>query len=196
MDKILLSLFTSRVRLKILDLFLQHPGELFYVRQIVRKVEEEINAVRRELSRLLKIGLLRSERRANRLYYAVRPEFLYYPELIRMVGKSTNLGQKILEEKSRLGRLKFIVLAISFVKGRKAKGNQVDLLVVGRVNLPVLEKIIAETEKVHGYEVNYTVMPEEEFTFRKKRRDSFIRDILSQPQVVLIGDEEELNRWE
>ncbi|MBI5619863.1 transcriptional regulator, partial [Candidatus Gottesmanbacteria bacterium] len=45
-------LIISRVRVKILTLFLSHPGVIFHVRDIVRKIGEEINAVRRELSHM------------------------------------------------------------------------------------------------------------------------------------------------
>lgn len=196
MDKAISALFTSRVRIKILQLFILHPREMFYVREIVRRVEEEINAVRRELERLLEIGLLQSEKRANRLYYFLRTDFLYYPELLRIIGKSTNLGGKIIKNKAKLGNVKYALLAASFLKGRIASSSQVDFLVVGKVNLSILKELISESEKEHNHEINYTVMTEEEFKFRKKRRDPFVSEILSQTQIVLIGDEEELNRRE
>ncbi|MBM4402538.1 MAG: hypothetical protein FJ044_04820 [Candidatus Cloacimonetes bacterium] len=194
MDKSLLALFTSRVRLKILGLFVPSPDKLFYVREVERQTGEQINAVRRELASLTKIGFLRQEARGNRVYYQLRPEFLYYPELLRLVGKSTNLGAAILKNKGKLGNLKYVVLAAPFVKGRKAHGNQVDLLIVGKVNLSKIKELVNEAEKGHEHEINYTVMTEDEFIFRKKRNDDFLKKILSQPQVVILGDEDELNK--
>lgn len=194
MDKSLLALFTSRVRLKILGLFTVNPNKLFYVREVEREINEQINAVRRELGSLTKIGFLRSEPRGNRVYYQVRSDFLYYPELLRLIGKSTNLGAEILRKKNELGNLKYVLLAAPFVKGRKAQGKQVDLLIVGKVNLGKMKGLVSEAEKRHGHEINYTVMTEEEFAFRKKRNDDFLKNILSQPQVVVLGDEDELNK--
>ena len=62
-------LFVSKVRVKLLKIFLSNPGKIFYVRQLVRLAGEEINAVRRELARMEERGLVKKERRANRLYY-------------------------------------------------------------------------------------------------------------------------------
>lgn len=168
---------------------------MFYVRQIVRTTNEEINAVRRELARLLKIGFVKAEARANRLYYSLRSDFIYYSELVRLMGKSENLGGLILENANRLGKIKYAALAAAFIKGREAAAKDVDLLLVGKVDTELLKRLVRETEKKHEHEINYTVMTEDEFNFRKKRQDPFIRQVLSQPQIVLIGDEEELNKW-
>ena len=73
--------FTSKVRVKILKLFFLSSTERFHVRDITRQVEEEINAVRRELSRLYKIKLLGREKRGNRVYYFLKPSFVFYPEI-------------------------------------------------------------------------------------------------------------------
>lgn len=196
MNKILQALFTSRVRLKLLEVFISRPAEKLYVRQLVRECSEEINAVRRELANFENIGLIRSEPRANRLYYFLRTDFLYYPELVRIVGKSTGLGYKIIKNTSSLGVIKYAMLAAAFLKGRIASEKEVDLLIVGKIKMSSLEVLIDEEEKRRNHAINYTVMTEDEFIFRKKRKDSFINEILSQTQVVLIGDEEELNKFE
>ncbi len=186
-------LFTSRVRLKVLELFILHPNERFYVRQIVRAVEEEINAVRRELKRLHKIGLLRSEVRANRRYYEVKDSFRYYPELLRMLGKASGLGGDIVSHADKIGTLKYAILSLELLLGRKAKPHEVDLMIVGDIqNESLLHEIVKKSEEYYGHELNYTSMSADEYKFRRHRRDQFVVQILSQPFVVLIGKEEEL----
>jgi hypothetical protein len=191
-DEALQYLFTSRVRLKILELFVLNPGERFYVRQIVRTVDEEINAVRRELKRLHKIGLLRSENRVNRRYYQVKQDFRYYPELIRMLGKASGLGGAIVSNQSNLGNIKYAILSLELLLGRVAKPHEVDLMVVGEVNAELMQQLVKDAQQQYGHEINYTTMGVEEFKFRMQRRDQFIVQILTQPFVVLIGKEEEL----
>jgi len=78
----LVDILISKVRVKVLELFLGNPGQIYHVRDIVRRVDEEINAVRRELARLEKTGLLTSEWRANRWFYAIRREFIFFNELL------------------------------------------------------------------------------------------------------------------
>lgn len=195
MEKILNYLFTSRVRIKILQLFLTHSQDSFHVREIVRRTGQEINGVRRELSRLKQIGLLKSEARQNRLFYTLNFDFLLFYELLRMIGKSTGLGGRLLTEQSKIGKVKLAVIALRYLLGAKALESEVDLLLVGKLNLDELKKLVAETEQQNGREINYTVMTEEEFNFRKKRKDHFIQNILLQPHLVLIGDEMELSKF-
>ncbi len=89
------NLMISRVRVKMLELFFLNAEEMYYVRQITREIKEEINAVRRELARLLSCGLLKSEERGNRLYYFLNKRYLYYQEIQQMIVKGTGLGKKI-----------------------------------------------------------------------------------------------------
>lgn len=185
-------LFTSRVRLKVLELFILHPNDRFYVREVVRTVGEEINAVRRELKRLNKIGLLKTEIRANRRYYEVKNTFRYYPELLRMLGKASGLGGDIVSNADKLGNIRYAILSLELLLGRKSKPHEVDLMIVGDVNNELISKIVKDSEGHYGHEINYTTMPLDEYKFRRHRRDQFIVQILSQPFVVLIGKEEEL----
>ena len=70
-------------------------------------------------------------------------------------------------------------------------GN-VDLLVVGNIVLPELSQLVKTEEVRREQELNYTVMSEEEFAFRKRRRDPFVLSILEGSRVMIIGDEEDL----
>lgn len=186
-------LIISRVRVKMLTLFLTHPGKIFHVRDIVRKVDEEINAVRRELAHMEKIGLVSKEQRANRLFYTMRPDHMLYFELLELVGKTSGLGFDIIKQKAKLGKIKFAFISGRFLRGLpKRSGTDVDLLVVGTVVLPELAQMVKSEEVRRGKEMNYTVMTEEEFTFRKSRRDPFVLSALVGSRVMLIGDEEEL----
>ena len=186
-------LIISRVRVKMLSLFLSHPGTIFHVRDIVRKIDEEINAVRSELSHMEKAGMVTKEARANRLFYLFRKDYPLYSELIELIGKTHGLGRDILKYKPKLGKLKFVALSGRFLRALpKRDSSDVDLLVVGTVVLPELAQLFKLEETRRGRELNYTVMTEEEFAFRKRRRDPFVIGILTGSRVMIVGDEEEL----
>ncbi len=185
-------IFISRVRVKILQLFLSSSDNLFHVREIVRRVGEEINAVRRELARLEKNGAVSSEWRANRRLYRFRKDYIFYRELLGMVSKTSAVGGAIVKNRSRLGKIKFAFAATRFLKGETAGPEDVDILIVGQVVLPELQVIIADEQAKREAEINYSYMDEAEFTFRVRRRDPFILRVLIQPKVMLIGDEGEL----
>lgn len=185
-------LIISRVRVKLLNLFLSNPGKIFHVREMVRRTEEEINAVRRELSHMEKAGMVSKEPRANRLYYLFRKEYPLYYELMELIAKTYGLGKDILKNKAKLGKIKFAMLSGSFTRRLLTSEEKVDLLIVGNVVLPELSGLVKLEESRIEREINYTVMSEEEFEFRKRRRDPFILEILRGSRVMIVGDEEEL----
>ena len=112
--------------------------------------------------------------------------------ILSIVNKNVGLGGAIIKNKAKLGKIKYAMLSSSFVKGKPYTQNEVDLFVVGTIVLPELGAIIREEEARREREVNFTPMTEEEFAFRKNRRDPFIMSILSKPRVMLLGDEEEM----
>src|SRR4051812_26558687 len=135
-------LFLSKVRVKLLEMFFGEPERIFYVREIVRSVSEQINAVRMELNRMEEVGLLASEWRANRKYYSLRKDYVYSDELLRLVNKTTGLGGNLIREKVRLGKIRYAMLSGSYVRGLKPGPNDVELLLVGVVVLPELSRIV------------------------------------------------------
>lgn len=186
-------IITSKVRIKILELFFSNLKEIYHVRGIVREIGEEINAVRRELAKLESGGVLRKEPRGNRIYYSVRPEYALYEDLISVVAKTTGLGASIIENRNKIGKVSFVMFSGKLVTGKDRKREEdVDLLVVGEVALPELASIIRTEESKRGREINYTVMGRDEFDFRKKRRDPFLLGILSGSRFMIIGNEEDL----
>src|SRR3989338_7721469 len=156
---ILVDLIISRVRVKMLSLFLSHPGTIFHVRDIVRREDEEINAVRRELAHMEKAGMVTKEARANRLFYAFRKDYPVYYELLELIGKTSGMGWDIIKSKAKLGKIKFAMLSGRYVRGMpKRSGNDVDILIVGNIVLPELAQIVKSEELRRENEINYTVM--------------------------------------
>ena len=186
-------LFVSKVRVKLLEVFFSKPSEIFYVRQLVRKTGEEINAVRRELKRMEDRGMVKKEPRANRLYYFFVKTYPFYQELICLVAKTTGLGADIIKHKNKLGNIKFAMLSGRYARQMPRKSDEdIDLLLVGSITVTELNKLVRKAESQREKEINYAPMTLEEFEFRKSRRDPFLQKILSSGRVMLIGDEEEM----
>ena len=95
-------LITSRVRVKVLELFFKNVGEKYHVRGVVREVDEEINAVRIELDRFEKAGILGKENRGNRVYYSIREDYEFFVEITDEGDILFNVGNS---EKNRMGNL-------------------------------------------------------------------------------------------
>ncbi|OGK10737.1 hypothetical protein A2767_07025 [Candidatus Roizmanbacteria bacterium RIFCSPHIGHO2_01_FULL_35_10] len=182
----------SKARRKILALFFQSPNDSHYLRKIVRDIGEEVNAVKRELDILSGAKLLHKEKRLNKIFYSLNKSYLLYDEFLRIFAKSSFLAEMIYKNLSKIGKVKFIVISTKFVKQVQIKEDEIYLLIVGIIVVPEVAAIVGEAEKQFGREVNYTVMAEEEFAFRKKNNDPFIWRFLKQPKVMLVGTEDDL----
>lgn len=186
-------IITSKVRIKILELFYSNLTEMYHVRGIVREIGEEINAVRRELQRMEASGILKKEQRGNRVYYFVRTDYSLFGDLLSIISKSTGLGKMLVESKSKFGKVSYVMFSGKFVRSKsRKKDDDIEILVVGDIVLPELAAVIRIFESKLGREINYTVMSKEELDYRKKRRDPFLLSILTGSRTMIIGDEEEL----
>lgn len=190
------ALFGSKTRVKLLHLFLNNPGQSFYVREITRKIEEQINSVRRELSNMMAIGIIVSDSADNKLYYQVNQEYEFYTALRAIFADDFSLpAQKTQpaiqsQEPSQLEKLlgKLNGLRVAVASGRLVVGSSssVDLLLVGSLPLKQVEAVMADVEKSEGKELRYSVLPYDEFYYRLSIRDRFITDVINGKHTVLV----------
>jgi predicted nucleotidyltransferase len=191
-------LFGSKTRVKLLSLFFNNPGRPFYVREITRKIDEQINSVRRELANLLSVGLVSSDGSNNRLYYEVDPKYEYYEQLRSIftsmpaksndpVVKETREEDKIIKRLRSTGSITFAFLTGSFA--RETRTN-VDIFVVGDVNKARLAKVVAEMEKEMGRELNYSALTPDEYQYRLSLNDRFITNVLEARKIVIIDGQD------
>lgn len=181
------TLFGSKTRVKLLTLFLANPGHAFYVREITRQIDEQINSVRRELLNLKAIGLVRSSEKRGKVYYEVNQKFDFYPELKKMFDKANkNLdeGDKLVYAFRKAGEINFAALMGGFV-GDAA--NQVDLFIVGEVDKRRLKAILSDLEKEINREVNFCIMSQAEYDDRKMLFDRFLTELEASPKKVLLN---------
>jgi len=184
-------LIPSKTRRKILELFFHHPDESFYLRKIVREVKEEVNAVKRELDILTVAKVIKKEKRLNKVFFSLNKNWRFFDEFLRIFSKTHPAILLIEENLPKIGKIKFIAYSTKFIKKQPIREDEIYFLFVGVVVLAEVQSVVAQMEKIFGQEINYTVMSEEEFNFRKKNNDPFIWRFLKQPKVMLIGSEEE-----
>lgn len=181
-------LFISKVRIKVLKYYLFNPDIPIHLRGLVREVQEEINAVRRELLRLEEIGFIRSDQRGNRKYYLLNRDYLFIGELLGIFHKSFGLGGSIIKKLPELGEVEYAVLTGSFTTFSAPDPSIIDLVLIGNIDLEALAALIQDAEKKLNREINYTVLKSSEFILKKKRRDAFIMQLLIVPKIMLAGN--------
>jgi hypothetical protein len=184
-------LFGSKTRVKLLSLFYNNPDRPFYVREITRKIDEQINSVRRELQNLLNIGIVRSVSQSNRLYYEVNPKYKFHKELQsifqQIPAKSKEIKQtkeedQILKNIQKAGNVRMAFLTGAFVRG---SNQQIDIFIVGDMNKSQLARIIADMEKDMNRELNYAAFTVEDYDYRRNLNDRFLTDILDENKIIL-----------
>ena len=195
-------LFGSKTRVKLLHLFLNHPGQSFYVREITRLIDEQINSVRRELSNMLEVGVITSESTDNKLYYQVNQRYEFYTALRGIFAGETVVGEQVIDvgAVSSMDRAISIIeeipnVRLALVAGVLVKGSTapVDVLLVGNLTGSKVNAAMADIEKIEGRELNYTILPYEEFYYRLSIRDKFITQVTAGPHIVAVDKDSVLS---
>lgn len=188
-------LFGSKTRLKLLKLFLSNPDKIFFVREISRKLEVPINAVRREIDHLtaaeiiaVKENKLEGKDRGagadKKKFFSLNSRGALVKEL-----ESLLLKDKFSREQNFFASLKewpgieFLLLSGRFVGDRN---SLVDILLVGSLSSKGVEQVIKKFEKEIGEEVRYTLMKTKEFLYRRDVADKFLSDLLDKKNLLLI----------
>lgn len=212
-------LFGSKTRVKLLQLFYSNPNRAFYVREITRKIDEQINSVRRELSNLLSIGIITSDATQNRLYYEVNQDYKHYKPLGMIFGglkaeepaavaeKPSKKDKKTVEPapmqaapkadvseehpmaKSFRG-LGRVELAVLTGQFTRDESAGIDVLIVGNVTEAKADKFIADLEKAENKELRYTILPLDNYKYRLQINDRFISNVLGAKKQVIINTQD------
>lgn len=183
-----------------MQLFYSNPNRSFYVREITRKIDEQINSVRRELANLLSIGIIASDNTNNRLYYEVNQDYEYYKPLKAIFGggstfddagvptatvaKPSDTAPNV--ERDRIKALGNVEVALYTGQFTRDESSGVDVLIVGDLNQHALQKFVTELETKEGKDIRYTVMSPQEFNYRRQIKDRFISTVLGSKKQVLI----------
>ena len=187
-------MFGSKTRARLMGLFLQHPDQFFFVRELTRKIDAQLNSVRRELMNLIEMGLI-SEKidssaaksktlSENKKYYSVNTHFILYDDLRALFQKvQILLKQNLVQEIEDKGNIYYFAFTGRFVD---AFDIPTDILIVGDIKQAILEKVIQKFENEIPYEINYTMMPKDEFLDRRQVADKFLSSIINGEKVVMI----------
>lgn len=191
-------LFGSKTRYRLIKLFFQRPEGRFFVREMTRLLETQINAVRRELKILCDSGIVEETSETatggkgkvsgpKKKYYRLNRASLLYPELQALLLKEKILGEQrfVNELREKGGNIRLLLMTGTFTGHKEAP---TDMLIVGNVKKRNIEKFIAEYEKECGSDIRYTFMDEDEFIDRRHVMDKFIFDIFEAEHMKVIND--------
>jgi predicted transcriptional regulator len=175
------AIFSSKARIKLLSTFLLNPDEEYFIRELTRKLDEQINSIRRELDNLKKIGLLKSRTKNRKKYFYTNKDFLIFSELKDIFLKALNNDSDLIKSISKMEEVELLLLNGVFVGEEKAP---VDLLIVGEIDKDKLQKLLSDSSKM-GKDLKFTSLSRRDFLYRLECKDKFIRDILADEKTIV-----------
>jgi predicted nucleotidyltransferase len=185
-------IFGSRIRAKILGWFFTHPEESFFVRQIATILQEDPTNLSREMSKLENLGILTSKKIGNTKHFQANPHCAFFRELKGLVLKTAGVAGQIKVALERLTGVQFAFIYGSYAKGEEKAHSDVDLMIIGDVDVNQLDPLASSLEKRLGREVNYLLISQVEFQAKKRAKDGFLMDVLGEVKIMVIGNENEL----
>jgi len=174
-NNMLKKLFTSNARIKLLKIFLLNPGEEYFIRELTRILDEQINSVRRELDNLKQVGLLKAKVKNRKKYYRVNTGFIFFNELKSMIEKNQRGESKLASDIAKLGDVKILALTGRFIG---EENEPLDMLVVGNIDNAKLSNYL-NTTKETNHNVKFAIMSEDDFKYRQDCNDKFIVQLMT-----------------
>ncbi len=152
-----------------------NPTEEYFIRELTRKLDEQINSIRRELDNLKRAGLFKTRTKNRKKYYYVNMNFSLYEELKSIIIKAVSSNESLIKDLEQMGDIKVLALAGQFVE---KPTTSVDILIVGNVDREKLTNYITNDLRAKR-PIKFTVMTEEDYRYRLNCNDKFVTDLIS-----------------
>ncbi|MBQ8991969.1 transcriptional regulator [Candidatus Saccharibacteria bacterium] len=174
-------LFGSKTRTKLLELFFGNSSQSYYVREITRLIGEQINSVRRELLNLDSVGIIKSETFDNKVYYSANMKHPYSKPLVDLFTVKVDTTKE--RDVHKAGWDEYVKPVKNYLKAmvvtNRAPGEEgIDLFVIGDDKTKKLTHWAEVVEKRQGKPINYVIMSEDDYSYRKSVKDRFLVDLM------------------
>jgi len=185
---ILSSTLFGRTRGAVLAVLYGHVGESFYLRQLARRTEIALGPVQREIRQLVDAGLVKKENLGKQTLFSANQASPVFAEIKSLVAKTVGMHDVL---GAALGPLRKKI-NLAFVYGSVARSSEtersdVDLMIVGNVDFGTVVERLADAQKILNREINPTVYSVREFA--SKLQGHFLKTVLTEKKLFLIGDE-------
>lgn len=185
----------NKTRRGLLALLFGRPDESFYVNQIVQRLGSGSGAVQRELKMMTEAGIVVREKKGNLVYYRANSSSPIFNELKNIVRKTFGVADVIRGSLAPLSKN----IGVAFIFGSVAKSaddraSDIDVMIIGEVSFADVSSAISPAEKLIQREINPVVYPPAEFKQKVKEDHHFVKTVLEDERIFLVGDEGELRR--
>jgi predicted nucleotidyltransferase len=177
----------------LLSILYGHVGESFYLRQLARTSGKALGAVHREIRQLADAGLVTRRIVGAQTLYSANQESPVFREIKSLVTKTVGMHDVLLAALSPLrGKINLAFVYGSVARSAETGRSDIDLMVVGKVDFGAVVSNLADAQKILNREINPAVYSIKEFT--GKIRGNFLRNVLADKKLFIIGDENDLRQ--
>ncbi len=185
----------GKARRAVLSLLYSHSDEALYLRELARATGVGLGAVQREVRRLSEVGIIRRMVRGRQVYYQANPECPVFEELKSLVVKTAGVAEVLRAALTPLAdRVAVAFVCGSMASGKERRGSDVDILVIGDVTFSETVQALGRTQETLRREINPTVYPSREFRSKLRKGHHFLKAVLEEEKIFLIGNVRELAR--
>lgn len=185
----LMELLSSRVRAKILNLMFLTPGVEHNAWEITQSSGESYSAVWKELNRLERLGIVTSDRKGNAKAFHVNLDCPIEPELRSIVLKTEGIAGFLKSKLSTLKNVRKAFIYGSVASGKADRFSDIDLMIIGEVNLEEVSERVSEAEKKLNWPINYVIFTEEEWKEKLAAGEPFAENVENSEKIILMGGE-------
>jgi predicted nucleotidyltransferase len=183
----------GRTRGAVLAVLFGHVGESYYLRQLARMTGITLGPVQRELRQLVDAGLVTKKTLGTQTLFSANEASPIFAEMRAIVAKTVGIRDILLAALSPLAaNIDLAFVYGSVARSREGQQSDVDLMIVGGVHFADVVDRIANAQKTLNREINPTVYTANEF--RGKLRGNFLKTVLGESKLFLIGDEDVLRK--
>ena len=186
-------LFPNQYRRKVLALLLMNPHKWVHLRELARLTDASPGTLKKELDGLMEAGLLKSQKMGNQTQFSANTEHPVYPELFGLIRKTIGLHDVLATALEALdGKLEVVFVFGSMAKETETSQSDVDVMVIGNVTFGEVVNALYDVQTIVGREINPKVMSRTEWQLKQDEGNSFVKELLTQPKIFIVGSEHDL----
>lgn len=186
---LLAQLLSSQVRAEIFRLLFSGDKISIHLRDLQRQSGLSIGTIQKEIAHLKELDLVTSERDGNRLYYTANTDHPLYKEICGLVEKTSGIAEQLKETLSSIKGIECAFIFGSYAKGEEKSHSDIDLIVIGNVGLRTLSSVFKNLTEQTQREINPHIYSMKSWKEKLKKKNHFIKSILDDDKIFLIGDE-------
>jgi predicted nucleotidyltransferase len=185
----------GKTRRAVLSLLYGHPTETYYLREIARISGTGLGAAQREMAQLTAAGIVVRRASGRQVYFQANTKAPIFADLRNIVTKTFGVADLLRSALDGLAsRIRVAFVYGSVARGQENESSDVDVMVIGAATFSEIVSALAACQEKLGREINPTVYPVQEFRSRLAKGHPFLREVLGQNKLFLIGNQRELSR--